>query len=63
MENIEKLIKPKYFIDYGNKLYKKYNMKKKFKIADNHLKNLFQKYKISLLPKNLSEIYNYANSF
>ena len=38
-------------------------MSKKFKIAENHLKNLFQKFKNILLPKNLSEIYNYANSF
>ena len=38
-------------------------MSKKFKIAKNHLKNLFQKFKNILLPKNLSEIYNYANSF
>ena len=38
-------------------------MSKKFKIAENHLKNLFQKFKNILLPKNLSEIYNCANPF
>ena len=38
-------------------------MFKKFKLAENHLKNLFQKFKNCLLPKNLSELYNYANSF
>ena len=63
LENKEKLIKPKHFIEYGNKIYKKYKMFKKFKMAEYHLKNLYQKFKISLLPKNLSEIYNYANSF
>lgn len=38
-------------------------MYKKFKIAEYYLKNLFQKFKNSLLPKNLSEISNYVNSF
>lgn len=58
-------MKAKNFIDYGKALYndKKYKLYLNFKMAQYHLKNLYYRYVNILLPKSLSDIYNYANSF
>ena len=65
IENKDKKLKAKNFIDYGKTLYnhKKYKLYLKFKLAQYHLKNLYYKYVNILLPKSLSDIYIYANSF
>lgn len=63
IENKNNIKKPKDFINYGNLVYYKLNLKEKFKLAEYHIKNLYYKYKNSLLPKTLSDIYAYANSF
>lgn len=65
IENKDKKLKAKNFIDYVKALYnnKKYKLYLKFKMAQYHLKNLYYKYVNILLPKSLSDIYSYANSF
>ena len=58
IENKDKKLKAKNFIDYGKTLYnhKKYKLYLKFKLAQYHLKNLYYKYVNILLPKSLSDI-------
>lgn len=65
IENKEKKLKAKNLIDFGKGLYnnKKLKLYLKFKMAQYHLKNLYYKYVNDLLPKSLSDIYIYANSF
>ena len=63
IENKNTNIKPKTFISHGNSTYKEYTFNKKFKLPKYHLKNLYYKLLNSLIPKSLSEIFEYANSF
>lgn len=51
------------FIKFAKQKYIDNGFKKKFKMAPFHLKYIYQKFSKNLLPNNMSEIYEYANSF